>query len=100
MALTLINKILNLLNEALDLDNEGFGNMILNRQVINADLANHPTIQVGASDDDSQYFLSPLGFINGLFDDGNEAIAAVVDKKSNKILEFIIVNLPAESEEI
>lgn len=99
MTLTLINKILNLLNEALDLDNEGFSNMILNRQVINDDLANHPTIQVGVSDDGSQYLLSPLGLINGLFDDGNQAIAAVVDDESNKILEFIIVNVPTESEE-
>jgi hypothetical protein len=106
--------ITELLKEALALDPVGFSKMILAKHPINEALAEHPTIQVGLlpSDQEDRYIresgvkvtlvdtqpkygLSAIGLLNGLLD-GNQAVAAVIEEESNKILEFIIVNVPAE----
>jgi hypothetical protein len=94
--LEIAQHIANVLNEALALDPDGLSKLILRKEPINEAIALHPTIQVGIIPDQA-YGLSPLGLING-FLGGHFGIAADVEVKTDKIKEFIVINLNAFGE--
>jgi len=61
------DRIVRVLNEALEADEQAISNMLLSRVVINSTLAEHPTIQCGTYRE--MYILGPLGLINGFVEE-------------------------------
>jgi hypothetical protein len=71
-----IDDVIELLNDALEKDSEAIHNLATNRVSCNEELADHPTIQIGAKD--NQYTVGIIGILNGIFgiaEDGYGAIA-------------------------
>jgi len=61
-----IQQVIDLMNEALNLDREAITNLVRTRVVCNKALTEHPTIQVGGEDPNIGE-VGLLGIINGLF---------------------------------
>lgn len=79
------------LNSALELDRGAISELVAQRVKCNLALADHPTVQVQSTQDDSHALVGVLGLINGLFgvaDDGSGPIAASIDGKG-VISEFV-----------
>lgn len=76
----MIEQIVNLLNEAAQLDPRCVRDLIEHRVPCNAGLAEHPTIQVFPVN--GQDCVGLLGFMNGLIDPKQERILAHVDDAS------------------
>jgi len=71
---------IHLLNEAVAADPEAVTQLVETRVPTNESMAEHPTIQVGATDSPKHYMVGLLGLINGLFgvnSRGSGYIAAV-----------------------
>ena len=81
-----VNSICDILNQALDADPEGIEKLFKCRVSINEELAEHPTIQVGAD-----YTLSVIGLINGLLGESKELICTTWDEDEEKLTGFNVV---------
>lgn len=77
-----IEDVISLLNEAVATDAEAMQNLINQRVSCNKELAAHPTIQVMANKEGTEYKVGIVGLLNGMFGtapDGYGAIAAMFD---------------------
>jgi hypothetical protein len=62
-----IQDVINLLNEALELDKSAIKNLIHQKVSCNKKLAEHPTIHVSVNSKNTEFKVSLLGMLNGLF---------------------------------
>lgn len=77
--LVLAKRIVNFMNELLQLDRNAIVNLINTRMVCNKELAEHPTVQVTGQGDDVVGILGVLNGLCGIYDNGFGAIAVVTD---------------------
>jgi hypothetical protein len=87
--LQLAHHIIQLMNSALILDREAIDALVKRRVVCNADLAQHPTIQVRTGS--AAPTLGLVGLLNGIVgvdEQGNGYIAADFDSATDKLLWF------------
>ena len=91
----LADRCIDLLNEILDLDPLAIEALINRRVPVNADLADHPTIQVGPMKKDGPPLMGLLGVLNGLcgvYEEepkiGQGMICAVYDDAFSELLCF------------
>ena len=84
-----VEKIIEVLNEANKLDNEAISKLFQYRVLCNEELAAHPTIQV----DPDKNLVGLMGIINGIAGvrpDGIGRIAMCVDPR-DRITEFVMI---------
>lgn len=94
-----LTEAIQFLNDLLALDKDAITNLIHSRVSCNEELANHPTVQVGAYDmllgkqTPGEYHVGILGILNGLFgiDDetGMGPILANVTDLEREVISFI-----------
>lgn len=85
-----VQGVVDLLNQALRMDEQGISALIEERITINKDLANHPTIQCVDSGR-GRFEVGMLGFLNGLFgidEKAKGAIEAKIEEKTGRVLGF------------
>jgi hypothetical protein len=79
-----------ILNHALYLDFDAFQNLVERRVACNADLADHPTIQVATTPERDRFAVGLLGVLNGLFgvDANGDGPITGVYSEDNELLRF------------
>lgn len=79
-----IDQILEILNQALELDRAAVSALMFNRTPCNRALTDHPTIQTGEKD------VGPMGLINGFVEPlfGNKIMFVCDDSAPETILKF------------
>jgi hypothetical protein len=85
-----VQGVVDLLNEALRMDEHGVSDLVDERITVNKFLANHPTIQC-VDTGRGRYEVGLLGFLNGLFgiDEAKMgAIEKVMDEKTKRVIGF------------
>ncbi len=88
----LANKIVNFLNELLQVDKEAIEVLIDRRVKVNEQLLNHPTVQV-SSEDGKTGSVGLLGILNGLVgvkSNGWGYIVAHYDDESGRLINFSV----------
>lgn len=78
-----VNNVIDLLNEALNIDREAITKLIDYRVSCNKTLADHKSIQVQDFGNEKDFKVGILGILNGIFgidSDGNGPIAAYIDE--------------------
>lgn len=89
-----LQKAVEVLNEAFQADPGAIERLLAARVSCNELLADHPTIQVRAYDEEGNKIpptLGLLGIINGLSEDPNIVIAAVYDGPANQNLQGFVI---------
>lgn len=85
-----VERVVELLNEALRIDKHAISDLVSERITVNKDLALHPTIQC-VETGRGRYEMGLLGFLNGLFgvdEEKHGAIKAVIDPRTNLVASF------------
>lgn len=79
----LARRVVDYLNNLIAIDREAVEQLCAMRVACNSELAAHPSVQVGATEDQPpRYWVRLLGILNGLcgsYDDGWGAVAAIVE---------------------
>jgi len=86
MNIELAQKIINILNELLELDRPAVGALIANRVPCNQDFANHPNVLVWPQN--NGFHIGILGLLNGICGleiDNNGLIEAVFEEKDGEL---------------
>lgn len=87
-----VETVVELLNEALRMDQLAVTDLVSERITVNKQLALHPTIQC-VETGRGRFEMGLLGFLNGLFgvdEEKHGAIKAVIDPKTSLVLRFEI----------
>jgi len=88
----LIDRTIAFLNELKDADPQAVKALIETRVPCNDALANHPTVQVQAREDETGYAVGLLGVLNGLIGadtDGWGFICVKIDDGDGSVIEFM-----------
>jgi hypothetical protein len=95
-----LDSVIDLLNEALELDQEAMSNLVSNRAECNEALAEHPTIQCSSHHVEGTYTIGLLGIINGIFGVDEDLYGAVTmvleDGKITKVVRTDQINYRQE----
>jgi len=87
--------VVDLLNELLEINPEAIDDFVSRRVPVGEEIAEHQSVVLRADPDGDGYKnprLGVIGFLNGLFTETEDRIAAIIDKETETAKEFRLID--------